>query len=85
MGQPGDLAFFVPCEDEDRVVVIRPASGDLFVFDRFAEPGTPLTAWSIGRVGGAREVLATDTGTCAELAVVTDDGLLNVSVPARSR
>jgi hypothetical protein len=85
LGQPGDLAFFVPCEGDDRVVVIRPATGDLFVFDRFAQPGVPLTARSIGRVDGAREVLAAGTDTCAELAVVTDDSLLHISVPVRSR
>ena len=85
VGQPGDLAFFVPCEGDDRVVVIRPSTGDLFVFDRFAQAGTPLTARSIGRVDGAREVLPIGTDTCAELAVVTNDGLSHVSVPARSR
>jgi serine/threonine protein kinase len=85
VGQPGDLAFFVPCEGSDRVVVIRPVTGDLFVFDRFAEPGAPLTASSVGRVEGALEILSSETSSCSELAVATHDDLLHITVPARSR
>ena len=85
VGESGDLAFFVPCEGTDRVVVIRPATGDLFVFDRFADAGAPLTAQSVGRVEGALEILAGESGSCSELAVATDDALLHISVPTRSR
>jgi serine/threonine protein kinase len=86
VGEPGDLAFFVPCQGEDRVVVLRPGTGDLFVFDDLAEPGTPRTAQSVGRVEGALEVLPSADDTCSEFAVATDDALLPVPVPTtRSR
>jgi serine/threonine protein kinase len=85
VGQAGDLAFFVPCEGNDRVVVIRPTTGDLFLFDRFAAPGVPLTAQSLGRVDGAVEILPAEVDTCSELGVATNDALLHITVPTRSR
>jgi tRNA A-37 threonylcarbamoyl transferase component Bud32 len=86
LGQVGDRAFFVPCEGHDRVVLIRPASGDLFVFDDFAAVGAPRTARSVGRIEGAIEVLPSTDHTCSEFVVATDEQLLDVPVPtSRSR
>jgi tRNA A-37 threonylcarbamoyl transferase component Bud32 len=86
LGDRGDRAFFVPCEGLDRVVVLRPGSGDLFVFDELAAPGTPRTARSAGRVDGAVEVLPRTDGDCSEFLVATDDQLLPVPAPTtRSR
>jgi hypothetical protein len=85
VGQPGDLAYFVPCDDEQRVVVVRPATGDIFVFDHLAEPGAPRTAQSVGRVAGAREIIPSADGTCSEFGVVTDRELLHIPVPTSTR
>ena len=85
VGQPGDLAYFVPCRGEPRVVVLRPGTGDLFVFDHLAEPGAPRTAQSVGRVAGALEILPSEDGTCSEFGVVTERELLHVPVPTSTR
>lgn len=86
LGEADDRAFFVPCEGRPRVVLVRPRSGDLFVFDDLATVGAPRTARSVGRVEGAIEALPSADHTCSELVVATDDELLTVPVtPSRSR
>ncbi|HUP71602.1 MAG TPA: hypothetical protein VM282_01005 [Acidimicrobiales bacterium] len=85
VGQPGDLAYFVPCGDEQRVVVLRPTTGDIFVFDHLAEPGAPRTAQSVGRVAGALEIIPSADGTCSEFGVATDRELLHIPVPTSTR
>ncbi|MEO8694273.1 MAG: hypothetical protein ABI658_12195 [Acidimicrobiales bacterium] len=85
VGQPGDLAYFVPCDDEQRVVVVRPGTGDIFVFDHLAEPGAPRTAQSVGRIAGALEIIPSEDGTCAEFGVATESELLHLPVPTSTR
>ena len=85
VGQPGDLAYFVPCDDEQRVVVLRPGTGDIFVFDHLAEPGAPRTAQSVGRISGALEIVPSEDGTCSEFGVATQHELLHIPVPTSTR
>jgi hypothetical protein len=85
VGQPGDLAYFVPCDDEPRVVVLRPGTGDIFVFDHLAEPGAPRTAQSVGRIAGALEIVPSEDGTCSEFGVATESELLHIPVPKSTR
>lgn len=85
VGQPGDLAYFVPCADAQRVVVLRPGTGDIFVFDHLAEAGAPRTAQSVGRIAGALEIIPSEDGTCSEFGVATDRELLRIPVPTATR
>jgi len=85
IGQPGDLAYFVPCDDQQRVVVLRPGTGDIFVFDHLAEPGAPRTAQSVGRIAGALEIIPSDDGTCRKFGVATENELLHIPVPTSTR
>ena len=85
VGQPGDLAYFVPCENEQRVVVLRPGTGDIFVFDHLAAPGAPRTAQSVGRIAGALEIFPSADGTCSEFNVATERELLRMPVPTSTR
>jgi hypothetical protein len=85
IGQPGDLAYFVPCDEEQRVVVLRPGTGDIFVFDHLAEPGVPRTAQSVGRVAGALDIIPSADGTCSEFSVATERELLRMPVPTSTR
>jgi hypothetical protein len=85
IGQPGDLAFFVPCDNEQRVVVLRPGTGDIFIFDHLAEPGAPRTAQSVGRIAGALEIIPSEDGTCSEFGVATERELLHIPVPTSKR
>ncbi|MEO5839194.1 MAG: hypothetical protein ABIQ73_29795 [Acidimicrobiales bacterium] len=85
VGQPGDLAYFVPCDNRQRVVVLRPGTGDIFVFDHLAEPGAPRTAQSVGRIAGALEIVASEDGSCSEFGVATENELLHIPVPTSTR
>jgi len=85
IGQPGDLAYFVPCLDNQRVVLLRPSTGDLFIFDHLAEAGAPRTAQSAGRVAGAIEIVPSADETCSEFGVVTEHALVRIPVPTSTR
>jgi hypothetical protein len=85
VGQPGDLAYFVPCDDVERVVVLRPGTGDIFVFDHLAQAGAPRTAQSVGRIAGALEIIPSEDGTCSEFGVATERELLHIPVPRATR
>jgi serine/threonine protein kinase len=85
VGQPGDLAYFVPCHDSQRVVLVRPGTGDIFVFDHLAEPGAPRTSQSVGRVAGALEIVPGADDSCADIGVTTEHSLVHVPVPTSTR
>ena len=85
VGQPGDLAYFVPCRDDQRVILVRPGTGDIFVFDHLAQPGAPRTAQSVGRVAGALEIVPSADDSCSEIGVATEHSLLLLPVPTSTR
>lgn len=74
IGLPGDIAVVGAwrCGDE-QVALLRPATGEVFVFDEWARPGQPLEATAVARIRGARELVKTaPDGGCAQLYVRTE-------------
>ena len=78
VGQPGDTAAAGDwaCRGRPTLVLLRPATGQLFTFDQWAEEGRDVTARPLGRVEGATGLRATDADGdgCHELEVLKGDG-----------
>jgi hypothetical protein len=55
LGEPGDLVTLGDwdCDGEASAALLRPASGDIFLFTAWAEAGTPVTVNAIHRAPGA--------------------------------
>lgn len=55
LGEPGDLITLGDwdCDGEASAALLRPASGDIFVFSGWAEAGSPVTVDAIHRAEGA--------------------------------
>ena len=77
VGQAGDAVAIADwaCSGRPTPVILRPSSGELFVFDAWAEPGHDVTARPLGRVEHATEVRPTPiAGGCQELEVLRSQG-----------
>ncbi|MEY2475793.1 MAG: eukaryotic-like serine/threonine-protein kinase [Actinomycetota bacterium] len=78
VGRPGDLALAGPfgCGDStDAAAVLRPSSGQVFVFPEAATPDHDTTGVEVAVVAGAVALDATDSpGGCRELVVQRSNG-----------
>lgn len=61
------------CDGTATPGVVRPATGDVFLFDRWASPGQPVTVAAALRVEGARLLIA-PSADCRTRLVVAGDG-----------
>lgn len=79
VGQPGDEAVVGDwdCDGTATPGVVRPATGEVFLFDRWAEPGRPVTVTAALRVAGARSLVA-DPGRCGGELLLADGTRLTV-------
>ena len=63
------------CDGRATPALLRPRTGEVFVFPSWAEPGQDLTVTAVDRVAGGRRLVPTDgTAACPELVVERDDG-----------
>lgn len=76
VGEPGDVVAVGDwaCTGRPTVAVLRPATGDVFVFATWASPGGAAEAGAAARVPRAVALRPGDDPTCAGLVAVTDDG-----------
>jgi hypothetical protein len=78
VGRPGDVLATAAwaCGDVATLALLRPATGDVWTFPSWAEPGRDVTGVPAGRVEGGRAVEASDTDGdgCLELVVRRDTG-----------
>ena len=90
VGRPGDLAVAADwtCSGRATLAVLRPATGQVFVFDGWATSGHDVTAPEAARVEGAFAVRAAelDGDACADLVVERTAGApATVPVPIGRR
>lgn len=77
VGEPGDVAAVGDwdCDGAATVATVRPATGEVFVFDRWATPGADVAVDAVATVAGARRPEAEPAeGGCARLVVVGASG-----------
>jgi hypothetical protein len=78
VGESGDSVLVGDwnCDGIATVAVVRPGSGEVFVFDGWAATGTDLVATAVPSVAGARTAVAVDRDGdgCPELMVSLADG-----------
>jgi len=77
VGVPGDAVAVADwdCDGTDTPAVVRPSSGDVFVFDAWATAEAPVSARLLDRVPGAIAPAAPD-GSCDLVPVVDGAGAL---------
>jgi hypothetical protein len=78
VGRPGDRAATGDwdCDGRPTLLLLRPDTGEVFHFDRWASADRPAIATTIRVVAGASELVATPTTEgCLHPTVLTDDGL----------
>lgn len=87
VGHPGDQVATADwsCSGTATLALLRPASGDVFVFDGWAGPDHDLTATAVGRVDGGFALRAADLGDGCPRLVVERSGGPPVTVGARAR
>jgi hypothetical protein len=87
VGGPGDLVATGDwaCRGGSTLALLRPATGDVFVFDSWPSPGQELTATAVTRVDGGFALRSADLDAdgCPELLVERPHGP-PVAVPRRS-
>lgn len=85
IGQPGDLAALGDwdCDGEATPALLRPSTGEVFVFREWAAEGDPLTVAPVERVPGGVGIGAEPTGDVCDRLVVdlATGGTIPVSVP----
>jgi hypothetical protein len=77
LGEEGDRVALGDwdCDGEATPALLRPATGDVFAFDAWAEAGEPLTVTPAARVEGAADLRAEATGGgCDRLVVELTSG-----------
>jgi hypothetical protein len=64
VGDPGDVVTVGDwdCDGTATPGVVRPTTGEVFLFDRWAEPGVPVTVTAALRLEGARQLVAPGEG-----------------------
>ncbi|HEX6420973.1 MAG TPA: hypothetical protein VFZ77_20895 [Acidimicrobiales bacterium] len=86
LGEPGDHVALGDwdCDGQASAALVRPATGDVFVFPGWAEEGDPLTVASAQQVAGAVGLRAEPAGGgCDRLVVdLAGGGAATVEVPA---
>jgi hypothetical protein len=83
VGAPGDdvVVGDWDCDGIATPAVLRPSTGEVFVFSTWSGPGADVTVPSVARVsGGQHAVVQAAPAGCAHLAVERDDGTV-VEVP----
>jgi hypothetical protein len=84
LGEPGDLIALGDwdCDGGASPAVLRPGTGDVFVFSAWAEHGSPVTAWSSQRVDGGVGIRseAGDEGCDRLLVDLTSGGTTTIEV-----
>jgi hypothetical protein len=88
LGEPGDLVTVGDwdCDGQASAALLRPASGDVFVFATWAELDRPVTVSAVGQVVGGAAIRAEPVGEgeppCDRLVVdVAGGGSTAVAVP----
>jgi hypothetical protein len=88
VGAPGDEALVAPwrCDGRPRPLVLRPSTGDLFIFDTPATSGVDAVASSFATVTGARSLVPVDRDDpCPQPAVLRAAGeVVPVELPPPS-
>ena len=76
VGEPDDVlaAGRWLCTPLRTVALLRPSSGDVFVFGSWPEAGVPVTARLVGHIGGATALRPIARGACDALSVVRPGG-----------
>lgn len=76
VGEPGDSVAVGDwrCDGNDAAAVLRPATGDVFVFSGWAEPGADLVATGSARIDGAAELVPPGPEPCPPLRARLHDG-----------
>ncbi len=76
LGGAGDVAAVVDptCAGDERAVLLRPATGELFTFDGWASAGAEQPARLVTRVPGALTVAVTTSAACGSIDVILGDG-----------
>lgn len=77
VGRAGDRAATGDwdCDGRPTLLLLRPGTGEVFHFDRWASAGRPAAATTIRVVAGASQLVATPTTEgCHHPTVLTDDG-----------
>lgn len=78
VGRPGDAVALGDwsCTGRPTPVVVRPATGEVFAFDGWPEPGRDVTARSLGRVERAWGARANRAGAngCDDVEVLRSEG-----------
>ena len=88
LGEPGDLVTVGDwdCDGEASAALLRPASGDVFVFGTWAELDQPVTVSAVDQVMGGAAIRAQPVGEgeqpCDRLVVdLASGGTTTVAVP----
>lgn len=83
LGEPGDVVAVGPfrCDGDALPALLRPTTGEVFVFDRWAAPGHDVSVQPLGAVPGATALVAEELSNgCATLVATRADGT-SESVP----
>lgn len=82
VGEQGDVSMVADwfCDGDQRVVLLRPSTGELFIFDEWADPGSPTTGRAIGVLPDADELLPVVEECGVVLVATTDNGTVEVAV-----
>lgn len=87
LGEPGDLvaAGDWDCDGQASPVVVRPATGDVFVFPRWAPEGEPVVADAVASItpGAAEARSRSRADGCDELVVELATGEVTVDVESQ--
>jgi hypothetical protein len=89
IGEPGDRIAVGPwrCDGQPRVLVLRPTTGDLFLFDETPAPGQDLAVASFARSPGATDLAPiARADDCPTPALLRADGrVVAIDLPAVAR
>jgi hypothetical protein len=75
-GGAGDVVTFAPwsCEGAPGVVLLRPSTGEVFVFDEHPTATHPVAATHVTTAVGATDLAISEESECPRAVVITADG-----------